>query len=233
MSDETMDSVADSLKHLELLRLTIRNAQSIELVNRLSITCENLKLLELDNKIYDRTISSDDIVEAAAQFSTIETLELTHVRSFNSIGNLVTLLPTLLRLRHLKLFMDKPQRSSKFIASLFNATPSLKTITINAWNDATFSWPKFLTSKAIFKEVIKTIRQQARFREELKEFQPYFGFVTNKEFIRCDERSFRVKHYPIHFSFDLVFLFFIIAVVVCAFPFILIAYFWCIVYIVR
>lgn len=212
MSNETMDSVADSLKHLESLRLTISNFHHIELVKRLSLKCKNLKHIELDNKNFDGTISNEDIIEAATQFPTIESLELTH---FHSVKNLAKYLPTWPRLRHLTVFMDEPDYSETFIPSMLNASPSLKTITINTWNDATFSWPKFFLSTAIFKEVIKTIREPARFREELKEFQPEFGFVTAKEIIRCGSRSHRIKNESIFFSFHLIFLFFAIIFTFC------------------
>lgn len=205
-SDENMDFVADSLEHLESLRLTIHSYGYIELIRRLSVKCNQLKLLELDQNVYNarHANSGDEIIEAAARFEAIESLELSHLKSYNSINTLDRCLPNMHRLRDLKLFINTPQRSNAFISSLSSKSSSLKTITITAWNDATFSWPKFLISTAIFKEMIRIIFGPSSCKVELKEFHDNFGFATNKEIILSKEQTHWIVNDSIVFSFKLV-----------------------------
>lgn len=208
ISDETMDLIANALMHLESLSLTIDNHEHIELIRRLASKCNNLKQLKLYHSTNDLMNSSDEIIQIASQFQAVECLELIHLRNYDSIRTLVEYLPNLHHLRDLKLFMDTPQRSNKFIPSLSSKCASLKTITITSWNDTTLSWPMFFFSTAIFKEIIKTAREPPRSRIELKDFEQKFGFATNKQVIWCNERSQWIANDSIFFSFSLVFLFF-------------------------
>lgn len=185
-----MDSIADALKHIETLKLTV-NSEHIALIRRLSSTCKHLKQLELDHA-YDNDINSnfiDNMIEAACRFRVIESLELSRLRSFDSISALVEHLPKLHRLRHLKLFMNKPQRSNAFIPLLSSKSSSLKTLTITSWNYFDQSWPSIFLSASIFKEMIVTIFKPPRIQIELKAHQDEHGFATTKRVIWCDKRS--------------------------------------------
>lgn len=185
-----MDLITDSLKHLDTLKITI-GSQDIELVRKLAVECKNLKQLELDYFIDHRQDSSDEIIMAATQFRTIESLELSHLKTYDSMKTLAEHLPNLSHLRHLKLFMNTPQYSNTFIPSLSQKSPTLKMITIAAWNERSFfEWPEFFLNAAIFKEIFETFRKPLQIhRPELKQYQPDLGFATNKEITWCNEKS--------------------------------------------
>lgn len=78
----------------------------------------------------------------------------------------------------------------------------MKTINISTWNDFT---SKLFLRTAVFKDIAKTVWKPTRIiKNELKQFENEFGFVTNKEIVRCDGPSHVIKSDSIIFSNDLI-----------------------------
>lgn len=207
----TKNMVVESLKQLESLGLTIYDERHINLVKRLSLNCKNLKHLELDHYRHEETISCAEIVAAAAQFQTVESLEFLLLRNQNAIQTLAEYLPNLHRLRRLKIFMDEPQDSDAIIATLLNASPTLKTITINTWDHAPYeSLLNIVLNRAVSKVTMKAVWNPPQLlRDEFKQFQNEIGSVTSKTVTRRDGQIHWVENSSIFYSYKLCLLNFV------------------------
>lgn len=215
MLNGSLDFIANSLKYVESLRLTIDG--DIRLLHHLASVCENLKQLELNYTDLHHFINySLVVIDAASRFRTIERLDLSQLKNFDSIRILMQFLPNLHHLRELNLFIETPQETNTFLPSLSRKCPSLKSITITSWNDADLYWPVFLLNPAIFKESIKSIWEPSCYLQ-LKQFRREFGFATKKEIVWCGQQSCWIVNDSTIFSARLLmfFLFIFILIVVC------------------
>lgn len=172
ISDEIMDSIVNLLKKLESLGLTINSSHNV-LLHRLGLECVNLRHLELN---YHDDSFSNEIVEALRLFETVENLSLTNhsaVHYEEWIESIVEYLPNLC---HFKFYMEMP-RSHTFILSSLRKCSTLKTITIDCFEE-----PIFFMDSQFFNEFTKTMKWPHGKVEIMKEGQ-ILGFITKNEVV--------------------------------------------------
>lgn len=128
--DESIDMIADALKHLRVLKLPI-SLQPIGLVRQLGLKCKNMKELALDCVGYKGSGSSDPIIEAISFFQNLEVLDIAYQPVDEAVQCVFERLP---KLRHLRIPMykfDSPPPSKENIFPLLLKCQTLETITIS------------------------------------------------------------------------------------------------------
>lgn len=126
-SDEALDLIVDSLKHLESLRI-FTTTEYDELMRRLGLKCgKNMKKLVLGGGDPFPNGMSDANIKAIGLFAAVEILELPYDTKSDTIESIVEQLP---KLRHLKLPMYGPPLNASIISWLLKCQ-TIKTITID------------------------------------------------------------------------------------------------------
>lgn len=184
-SDEWLDMIADSLKHLKSLSLDIDNDYQI-LIERLGLVCKNIKHLGLTSRYEQRY--SIGMVGAIRQFDTIESLSLTRSKYNNRIELIVEFLPNL---RELQLSMDLP-RSNAFLLELLRKCLSLERITMEFRTEAE---PRFFVNLEFFDEIRKTMRKPNG-KIEFKSGQQVIGFVTKQQIVWRNKLLYWIGYDP-------------------------------------
>lgn len=168
-SNETMDLIVDSLKHLESMNIFM-TPEGDELMRRLGLKCKSMKRLELRYWGY----LTDDCIKAIGLFEAIEIIKLPYGEKSDAIENIVEHLP---KLRRLILPMYRPPLNV-FIFSLFLKCQTLEKITIDLGSNHSMG-PINVKFFNEFTEIVQSPSGKIEFIHK----KEIVGFITKKEIV--------------------------------------------------
>lgn len=175
-SDEAIDKIVSCLKHLESLSLGT-DPEIIELMQRLSLECQSIKHLEID-QIGENL--NDDMLKTLCKFKSIESLALSQPWYDDAIeSNLIEFLPNL---RQLSFSMTMPNTFS-YVLALLRKGLTLEKITIDVKVNRPDWSPVLFVSEEFFVELRKTVESNRNVRIEFKENSQIIGYATKTEIV--------------------------------------------------
>lgn len=170
LSNESIDMLIDSLKHLESLGLAISSHQT-DLLRRLGSKCKNIKTLALDYIDNEIIVMDRRIITALHQFKNVTSLKLNHLDSDRPIEQIVEQLPNLRNLE-----ISSASSLDVDVLSVLRKSETLEKIALETIMESMNA--EFLTE---FSDIMQN--RHGRIEYKGKEEGKVTGYVTTEEIV--------------------------------------------------